>query len=168
MKKILATLLLLIGIAPIVSAQSLDDQTVQRIVNQLVGARTYKFQATRILSSGGSQSSLSAMKTMTVNKDTLTLNLPYFGKGGSSADAQIGNPLQFTTKNFTYKAEPGNKGGIIVRIEAVSPNNDRFTITMSLPKGNMGKLTLTSASRSTMEFSGFLVELNTPDEDEDE
>ena len=98
---------------------------------------------------------LTQLNSMTVNKDSLTVSLPYIGKEGSSGNTG-GNPLQFTTTDFTYKVEVTKKKDKIITMEVKSPGSDR-----TISKGIMAKLTITSSSRSPMNFSGYIQEPGT-------
>ena len=72
-----------------------------------------------------------------------------------------GNPLQFTTTDFTYKVEVTKKKDKIITMEVKSPGSDRFTFMLTISKGIMAKLTITSSSRSPMNFSGYIQEPGT-------
>ena len=156
MKRFFALSLMLLLCAPGAFAQSADDLMVEQAVNQLISRKTITFVANRILTSGGNQSMLTQLNSMTVNKDSLTVSLPYIGKEGSS-----GNPLQFTTTDFTYKVEVTKKKDKIITMEVKSPGSDRFTFMLTISKGIMAKLTITSSSRSPMNFSGYIQEPGT-------
>lgn len=147
--------------APGAFAQSADDLMVEQAVNQLISRKTITFVANRILTSGGNQSMLTQLNSMTVNKDSLTVSLPYIGKEGSSSNTGSGNPLQFTTTDFTYKVEVTKKKDKIITMEVKSPGNDRFTFMLTISKGIMAKLMITSSSRSPMNFSGYIQEPGT-------
>ena len=103
---------------------------------------------------------LTQLNSMTVNKDSLTVSLPYIGKEGSSGNTG-GNQLQFTTTDFTYKVEVTKKKDKIITMEVKSPGSDRFTFMLTISKGIMAKLTITSSSRSPMNFSGYIQEPGT-------
>ena len=77
---------------------------------------------------------LTQLNSMTVNKDSLTVSLPYIGKEGSSGNTG-GNPLQFTTTDFTYKVEVTKKKDKIITMEVKSPGSDRFTFMLTISKG---------------------------------
>lgn len=97
---------------------------------------------------------------MTHNDGIKRLSLPYIGKEGSSGNTG-GNPLQFTTTDFTYKVEVTKKKDKIITMEVKSPGSDRFTFMLTISKGIMAKLTITSSSRSPMNFSGYIQEPGT-------
>lgn len=160
MKRFFAFSLMLLLCAPGAFAQSADDLMVEQAVNQLISRKTITFVANRILTSGGNQSMLTQLNSMTVNKDSLTVSLPYIGKEGSSGNTG-GNPLQFTTTDFTYKVEVTKKKDKIITMEVKSPGSDRFTFMLTISKGIMAKLTITSSSRSPMNFSGYIQEPGT-------
>lgn len=159
MKRFFALSLMLLLCAPGAFAQSADDLMVEQAVNQLISRKTITFVANRILTSGGNQSMLTQLNSMTVNKDSLTVSLPYIGKEGGSNTG--GNPLQFTTTDFTYKVEVTKKKDKIITMEVKSPANDRFTFMLTISKGIMAKLMITSSSRSPMNFSGYIQEPGT-------
>lgn len=77
MKRFFALSLMLLLCAPGAFAQSADDLMVEQAVNQLISRKTITFVANRILTSGGNQSMLTQLNSMTVNKDSLTVSLPY-------------------------------------------------------------------------------------------
>ena len=161
MKRFFALSLMLLLCAPGAFAQSADDLMVEQAVNQLISRKTITFVANRILTSGGNQSMLTQLNSMTVNQDSLTVSLPYIGKEGSSGNTG-GNPLQFTTTDFTYKVEVTKKkdkihydGGEIARKRPVHVHVD------DQQKASWPKLTITSSSRSPMNFSGYIQEPGT-------
>ena len=160
MKKYLFILLAVLIGASSATAQSADDLLVQQAVNQLVAKKTFLFVAQRVIGSRVSQSVLQAKRELTINKDTLTVNLPYLGKGASSSDTQVDNPLSFTSHDFTYDVEITKKGNKIITMDVKSPNNsDRFKIMITISNGINAMLSITSATRSPMNFSGFIQEI---------
>lgn len=161
MRKILMLCMTLLFCSPSLFAQqSADDVMVEQIVNQLISKKTVTFVANRILTSGSNQSMLNQLNTMTINKDTLIVNLPYSGKGFSSADMDNKNPLQFTTTEFTYSVAVTKKGEKIITMEVTSPNGkDRFTFTFTVGKGILAKLMITGTTRSQMNYSGYIQEI---------
>ena len=155
MKKYLFILLAVLIGASSATAQSADDLLVQQAVNQLVAKKTFLFVA---------QSVLQAKRELTINKDTLTVNLPYIGKGASASDNQMGNPLSFTSTDFTYDVEFTKKGGKIITMDVKSPNGtERFKFMLTINDGINAQLSITSATRSPMNFSGFIQEIGALD-----
>ena len=130
MKRFFALSLMLLLCAPGAFAQSGGDLMVEQAVNQLISRKTQSLVANRILTSGGNQSMLTQLNSMTVNKDSLTVSLPYIGKEGSSGNTG-GNPLQFTTTDFTYKVEVTKKKDKIITMEVNSPGSDRVTFMLT-------------------------------------
>ncbi|MDD3108673.1 MAG: DUF4251 domain-containing protein [Alistipes sp.] len=160
MKKLWLFSLLCLFCTSSIFAQTSDDILVEQAVNQLLGKKTFTFVANRIITSGSNQSMLNQMNTMSVNKDTLTVKLPYSGKGFSSSDLGSSNPLQFTSTEFTYKVEVTKKGEKVITMDVKSPNGtDRFTFTLTVNKGVLARLLITGTSRSNMDFSGYITEL---------
>lgn len=134
-----------------------DAAMVEQAVNRVISTRQFTFVANRVLTSGGSQSALKNQNTMTVNKDTLTVCLPYFGKGFSSSDTGSDrNPLNFVSTDFTYAVEMNKRGERIVTMVVSSPTGDRYTFTLTVAKGAMAKLLIAGTSRSNMNYSGYI------------
>ena len=157
MKKYLFILLAVLIGASSATAQSADDLLVQQAVNQLVAKKTFLFVAQRVIGSRVSQSVLQA-------KRELTVNLPYIGKGASASDNQMGNPLSFTSTDFTYDVEFTKKGGKIITMDVKSPNGtERFKFMLTINDGINAQLSITSATRSPMNFSGFIQEIGALD-----
>ena len=164
MKKYLFLLWAVLSGASSATAQSADDLLVQQAVNQLVAKKTFLFVAQRVIGSRISQSVLQAKRELTINKDTLTVNLPYIGKGASASDNQMGNPLSFTSTDFTYDVEFTKKGGKIITMDVKSPNGtERFKFMLTINDGINAQLSITSATRSPMNFSGFIQEIGALD-----
>lgn len=160
MKKYLFILLaVLMGVSS-ATAQSADDLLVQQAVNQLVAKKTFLFIAQRVVGSRIPQSVLQGKRELTINKDTLTINLPYIGKGASASDNDMNNPLSFTSHDFTYDIEVTKKGNKIITMDVKSPNgSDRFKMILTISNGINAQLSITSATRSSMNYSGFIQEI---------
>lgn len=162
MKKLLLLSVMLLVCVPGIYAQKskAESALIAQAVNQVVSARKFTFVANRVLTSGGSQSALKQMNTMKISKDTLWVNLPYFGKGGSAADlGQHSNPLQFTTTDFTYKVEINKRGDRVVMMDVKSPvGSDRFTFTLTITDAALAKLLISGNNRTNMNYSGYIQE----------
>lgn len=160
MKKYLFILLAVLIGASSATAQSADDLLVQQAVNQLIAKKTFLFVAQRVVNVRVSQSVLQSKRELTINKDTLIVNLPYIGKGASASDTEMGNPLSFTSHEFTYDIEVTKKGNKIITMDVKSPNNnDRFKFMLTIGNDINAQLSITSATRSPMNFSGFIQEV---------
>lgn len=160
MKKYLFILLAVLIGASSATAQSADDLLVQQAVNQLIAKKTFLFVAQRVVNVRVSQSVLQSKRELTINKDTLIVNLPYIGKGASASDTEMGNPLSFTSHEFTYDIEVTKKGNKIITMDVKSPNNnDRFKFMLTIGSDISAQLSITSATRSPMNFSGFIQEI---------
>src|SRR5690606_13422361 len=105
------TLLILIFVTA--CAQTRDQK--QARIQTLLDSRAFTFVAESATPmSGGNIRLTSTNYHVSINKDSLSSFLPYFGTAYRAEYGSSESPLSFSSPDFTYSEKPGKKGGRIL------------------------------------------------------
>src|SRR5260221_2449467 len=109
LKKIFPALACIVVFAITLHAKNKKDN--ETTIKNIVEAKKYVFEAESVQPSSGRLRQLTYGYQVEVNGDTVTVDLPYFGRAYSApVDASNGG-IHFTTNEFDYTTTPRKKGG---------------------------------------------------------
>ena len=131
--------------------------TKEVITKNLISNKQYVFYARYVTPMNGVQKYLTSEYTLTVLKDTVVSDLPYFGRAYEAPISPSDDGIKFTSVNFDYKADARNKGGWEITIK---PKDARQVQQLFLTVFSNGEasLNVTSTNRQAISFSGYIAE----------
>ena len=101
--------------------------------------------------------------TLVVNKNKLTVNLPYYGRAYNAPVDSTKNGYEFTSEDFAYTSKPGKKNSTILTFFI---HDKQFIQKMYLQIYQNGKayLSIDSNDRQPISYDGYIMK-NTVDTD---
>jgi hypothetical protein len=133
-----------------------DKKAAQRaLINALIDSQSYVFQAQTAMPMGGRVRQLTTDYDLTVGKESIVSYLPYFGRAYSAPIDPSQGGIQFTSKNFSYSAEPGKKGGWNIQIKPKDAG-DVQQLSLSVSEDGYATLQVISTSKQAISFHGVI------------
>ena len=132
------------------SAQSSAMQT-------LLEAKHYTFTAQYAQPLSGRQVNLTTLYTLTITKDSLICDLPYFGEAYVAPLNPADNDLHFISNHFDYTVMPAKKGRYIVVIKP----KDRTAISqlyLSVSQKGYASLQVIPNNKEAISYYGLVEE----------
>ena len=124
-----------------------QDEIAQAINND-----RWDFTADYAYPSYGKSRNITGVYYVQCRKDTLVVELPYYGKLNSSAGANNENPLDFKSTDFKLTKEVRKKGGWLVTIN--KPNSEVQSMSFTFFDNGTARVYFTMTNRSGIDFSG--------------
>ena len=124
-------------------------------IKSLLDNHRYVFYAESALPSSGRQRYLTSEYTVTIVKDSIISDLPYFGRAYAAPIGTTDGGIKFTSVDFDYTVIPRKKGGWEVNIK---PKDGQDVQSMILTIYDNGKayLNVNSNNRQTISFNGHI------------
>ena len=152
MRHIFLLFALFIVSEPAVNAQKKNKEIPTTIKNLLDGQR-YRFNALYVTPANGRQRFLTGGYILSVSKDTVISDLPYFGRAYSAPIGGIDGGIKFTSVDFQYSVVEKKNGG---REITIKPKDARDIQQLILTVYNNGTayLFVNSNNRQSISFNG--------------
>ncbi|MEN2434579.1 DUF4251 domain-containing protein [Weeksellaceae bacterium A-14] len=171
MKKILFLFSIVALLSQAISCSSSQTYLDKNTVSQLVADKTFTFMAQRanplsmdvskVMSAipGAVASQVINLDygyTVVVNKDKLTVNLPFYGRAYNAPMDPSKNGYSFSSENFTYISKPGKKNSTMLTFYI---NDKPFIQKMYLQIYQNGKayLSIDSNDRQPISYDGYIM-----------
>ena len=122
-------------------------------VKDAIESKQFVFKARNAVPTSGSIRQLTSEYDLTVNNDSVTAYLPYFGRAYSATPGQINNGIDFTSTNFKYNVTEGKNGGWMIEIKPKDAG-DVQQLNLNLSKNGYGTLSVNSQNRQSISFTG--------------
>ncbi len=124
-------------------------------IKNLLGSQQYIFYAQSVTPFSGRQRFLTSDYTVTVSKDTVLSDLPYFGRAYAAPIGSNDGGIKFTSVDFEYKISERKKGGWEINIK---PKDGQGVQQLALTIYNNGTayLFVNSNSRQSISFNGYI------------
>lgn len=135
------------------SAQTAGDTTIKNLVE----GKNFVFQAQSAQPARGASRQLTAGYELRVSMDTLTAQLPYFGRAYNAPMDMRGGGIEFTSIDFAYTLEAKKKGRWNITIEPKDAKDVRQMI-LSVSENGYASLQVLSNNRDPINFNGVVVE----------
>lgn len=152
----LAALVMIAAFTKEVAAQAGKPVSGAIIIKNLVDSQQYVFYAQYVNPMSGRQRFLTTEYTVRVTKDTISCDLPYFGRAYSAPiNPGDGGGIRFTSTKFEYKVTPRKKAGWDITI---IPTDNREVQRMVINIFDNGKanLQVTNTNRQPISFNGYV------------
>lgn len=125
-------------------ANPMDYTAIQNVASSLPGAIP-----TRILE-------LDYGYTLTLKKDTIKVNLPYFGRAYSSSYGTTNSGFSLETSSFTKTKKTGKKGEILYQFHINDKTNIQQMVLEIFPNGK-GILSIQANDRQPISYDGYMM-----------
>jgi hypothetical protein len=99
-------------------------------VKNLIDSRNYVFLAQTAIPQGQAERRIETDFSMTIGKDTIIVDLPYFGNANAAPMDDSQNPLQFNSVKFDYTVTPGKKEGWVIKIRTKDAKGILLSLTV--------------------------------------
>ena len=157
MKKIIAILIVLSSMQAGLAQNKKTDKAA--LVKSLIDTKMFVFYPQTAMPMSGNVRQLTPDFDLTINKDTLTSYLPYFGRAYNVEYGATQSPFNFTSTRFDYVVTAKKKGGWDIVI-TIKDAKEQITYMLSLSASGYGSLQITSTNRQPISFNGYVTELN--------
>jgi Domain of unknown function (DUF4251) len=140
------------------AAQTSSDQKKQDQYARLKGmieARKYKIHANSATSMKGNTIQLTSDYFLKINSDTLTVDLPYYGRSYTTDYPSTNLSVQFKTTNFSYAADSAKKGGWNINI-IPKDQAKASKIYMSISSSGYCTIQISSNQRQAISYYGII------------
>jgi hypothetical protein len=124
-------------------------------IKNLLDNQRYVFYAESVIPSSGRQRILTSEYTVTILKDSIISDLPYFGRAYAAPIGTADVGIKFTSVDFGYAINPRKKGGWEVNIK---PRDGQDVQNMAFTIYGNGKayLSINSNNRQAISFNGHI------------
>lgn len=126
-------------------------------IKTLIDNRNFVFQAQLAQPTRGTSRQLTAGYELRVAGDTLTANLPYFGRAYQAPIDMRGGGVEFTTTDYSYSVDPKRKGRWTINFDPKGKGDVR-NMTLSVSEDGYASLQVLSNNRDPISFTGVVVE----------
>jgi hypothetical protein len=141
-------------------AQSSSDQKKQdqhTRLKSIIDSKTFRFHAQSATTMKGRTIQLTSEYFLKINRDSLQVDLPYYGRAYSSDYPGTDLGIRFNSNEFGYVKDTTKKGGWDITIK---PKNETKVnnIYLSVSAGGYCTLRINSASRDPISYYGTITE----------
>lgn len=130
------------------------DAAKEAAIKQLIDTKAYNFSAQSATPLRGGNIQLSYGYSLRVNKDTLTVYLPYYGRAFVAPIDPVDNGLDFTSTKFTYQSIT-KKNGYEINITPAD-TKDVKQLFLDISTNGYGTLRVINLNRDAITFDGYL------------
>lgn len=150
----LFSVLILIQCSPAANVSAEDAVNIETLVKE----HKFVFEAESITPLRGQRKFLSGGYNVTVNRDSLSAELPFIGQSQMPAMNRDEAGTYFTTTKYNYKLEMGNKNNWLITLDI---EDQKFTRQIVMNVFSNGKTTVNVYSnfRDPTSFSGYIRDL---------
>lgn len=134
-------------------AQSSADKAAA--IKNLIDSANYVFHAQTALPMSGRTRQLTTDYTVTVTKNKITVDLPYYGQAYEASLDAAGGGIELASTDFNYTVKPRKKDGWNVTIKP-KDGKDVQQIGLTISSEGYTSLQVISAQRQPINFNGYL------------
>lgn len=154
---VLGALLMLCSVTSFAQQNNQDKKDAKKIsLKQMIDSQHFIFNAESVNPMRGGFRMLTSTYDVSISKDTLVSDLPYFGRAYIAAYNPTKSELDFTTTGLTYTVKPYKKTGWFVVVKPTSKTSiQQYAFTIF--EDGTASLTVTSTSRDPISFNGHII-----------
>ncbi len=155
-KYIAAMLLVLVASMQIAVAQESKQDKIEAqaaALKTLVESKSFVFVPQSATPATGHTRQLTSNYDLQISKDTITSNLPYFGRAYTAPINPEDAGISFTSTDFEYYETPGKKGGWVIVIKFKNQTQAR-EMNLAIFDNGRADLVVSSNNRQSISFSG--------------
>jgi Domain of unknown function (DUF4251) len=134
-----------------------ESDAKKQSYKNMVDSQNFVFEAQTVTSLRGHFRNLTSPYEVSVSKDTLRSDLPFFGRAYNPPVNPTQSPLDFTSTNFSYMVSPHKKNGweiVLAPKDKTSIQKYFFTVF----DNGRATLSVNSVSRDPISFNGYIRE----------
>ncbi len=125
-------------------------------IKDMIDSQHFVFEAQSVNPMRGGFRMLTSAYDVTISRDTMVSDLPYFGRAYVAAYNPTKSELDFTTTGLSYSVNPYKKTGWYVIVKPKSKNGiQQYAFTIF--EDGTASLNVTSTSRDPISFNGYIV-----------
>lgn len=137
-----------------------DKKHEQRAeIGKLIQSKNFVFVAQYALPLGGRSVNLTSLYNVKLSGDTLTSDLPFYGRAFVAPINPSEGGIHFTSTHFEYTINEKKKGGWNVTI-LPKDTKDVRQMFLSVSENGSSSLQLTSNNRQSISFTGYIIDKN--------
>lgn len=127
-------------------------------IKTIIDSQNFVFKVQSATPMSGRTRNLTSDYDLTITTATITSYLPYFGRAYTAPIDPSQGGLNFTSKDFDYKAEPRKKDGWDITIKP-KDYRDVQQMILTVSSSGYGTLQVTSTSRQPISFYGYVTDI---------
>jgi hypothetical protein len=151
----LLTLICLQSFAQSGAEQKKQDQFTR--LKSLIDSRQFRFHALSATSMKGMTRQLTSEYFVKLNNDSLSVDLPYFGRSFSTSYPPTDLSTEFKTTQFSYKSDTLKKGGWDITIVPKNESN-ASKISLSITTSGYCTVRVNNNSREPISYYGTITD----------
>ncbi|MDR3693704.1 DUF4251 domain-containing protein [Mucilaginibacter sp.] len=160
--KILMLLAIVSGSVNLSSGQNPKKAARQAAIKNMVDSTHFYFSADYAIPQRGGMKHLTSIYDVKITKDSIIAYLPYYGQAYMAPDpGTTEGGIKFTSTNFSYKVNPGKKGGWEIIIKPKDHNitdwRDVQQMILNISPDGYASLYVLSSNRDQISFQGNIV-----------
>jgi len=160
--KIMVLLAVASGSLNLAYGQNPKKAAKQAAIKNMVDNTNFYFNADYALPQRGGSKLLTSTYDVKVTRDSIIAYLPYYGQAYLAPDPGTSEGgIKFTSTNFSYKVNPGKKGGweIIIKPKDHDITNwrDVQQMVMNISADGYASLSVLSSNRDPISFEGDII-----------
>lgn len=155
MKNAFSYLFIVISTLVAASTFAQNSKTEKEDISGLIEAKRFVFQAQSVSPLRGGSRQLSPGYNLLVLPDTVTSDLPFFGRAYQASPGAIGGGVKFTSTDFEYTVKDRKKGGWDIAIKPKDVSNSQ-QVFISVSKNGNASVRIISTDREAISFNGFV------------
>lgn len=135
---------------------SVQSQNIQPVSTEdLIESQRYVFTAQSAQPLRGRQVQLTSIYTLWVSRDTVTADLPFFGRAFAAPLDPDKAGIHFSSTDFTYAVMKRKKGGWDIQIRP-KDNRDISQLFLSVFANGNASLQVSSRDRENISYQGYI------------
>ncbi|MBA3649884.1 MAG: DUF4251 domain-containing protein [Chitinophagales bacterium] len=133
-----------------------DERVDEATLKSIIESQSFVFVARYVNPMSGGKRDLSSGYDVSVSKDTIISNLPFFGRGYIASISPADVDFDFTSTKFTYALKPANNGWSI----SIKPKDQTYLreLYFRIFDNASASLNVTSIDRSAISYDGYIAE----------
>lgn len=134
-----------------------DEEQQEAVIKHAVDSKNFIFKAQTIIPSNGMSRPLNFDYDLNISSDKVISFLPYMGRIFTAPMNPSEAPLNFTSKDFSYTAREGKKGGWNISIKPKDVRTVR-EYSLSVMEDGYATLIVTGNDRQPVTFYGYVID----------
>jgi hypothetical protein len=122
-----------------------------------IESKKFRFKAQSATPQRGRTINLTTEYFLQINNDSLSVELPYYGRAYSSSYPGTNSPLSFKSTHFSYVADTLKKGGWNIQIQP-KDNTDVNKINLEITTSGYCTVRVSSNTRDMISFYGTIAQ----------
>ena len=151
--------MLVIGLVNVNAQDSKADKKAAEaaLITKIISEQNFMFTAQSVTPMGGRFRQLTTDYNVKVSKDTVSSDLPYFGRSYSADIGSSEGGINFTSTDFEYQVSDRKKGGWDITIKPRDVK-DVQQFNLSVFESGSASLQVNSTNRQPISFNGYVSE----------